>query len=179
MSAAESEPPDLSGVELLSRSHDLSPFDCAAHSSLKDWLKRFAFTSQQNDTSRTYVVHRAHRAVGYYSIATGSVLRESVSPRVAKGLANHPIPVLLLTRLAVDKSEQGKGLGKALLKDALRRMAHAADIVAARAILVHAIDPAAAEFYRHFGFEPVPGNDLHLLVPMKELRAILRDQSRL
>lgn len=173
MSGAESEQV-LSGVELLSRSHDLSQFNCETHPSLNEWLKRFALANQQNDTSRTYVVHRANRVVGYYSIATGSVLRESVSVRMAKGLANHPIPVLLLTRLAIDRSERGKGLGKALLKDALRRMAHASDIVAARAVLVHAIDDQAAAFYRHFGFEPMPGNDLHLMLLMKDLRALVR-----
>lgn len=175
MSAVEPGLAPLSPAEPLSRSHNLNPFDCATHPSLNDWLKRFAFTNQQNETSRTYVVHRAQQVVGYYSIATGSVLRDSVPARVAKGLANHPIPILLLTRLAVDKSEQGKGLGKALLKDALLRMAHAADIVAARAVLVHAIDSAAADFYRHFGFEPMPGNDLHLMLLMKDLRTLIRD----
>jgi GNAT superfamily N-acetyltransferase len=169
------QPAPLSQVEPLARPHDVSQFDCAAHPSLNDWLKRFAFTNQQNETSRTYVVHRALRVVGYFSIATGSVLREAASARVAKGLANHPVPVLLLTRLAVDKSEQGRGLGKALLKDALHRLAQAADIVAARAVLVHAIDSAAADFYRHFGFEPMPGNDLHLMLLMKDLRALIRD----
>jgi len=175
LSAVEPGLAPLSPAEPLSRSHNLNPFDCATHPSLNDWLKRFAFTNQQNETSRTYVVHRAQQVVGYYSIATGSVLRDSVPARVAKGLANHPIPILLLTRLAVDKSEQGKGLGKALLKDALLRMAHAADIVAARAVLVHAIDSAAADFYRHFGFEPMPGNDLHLMLLMKDLRTLIRD----
>ncbi len=121
------------------------------------------------------MVQRAQRVVGYYSIATGSVLRESVPARIGKGIANHPIPILLLTRLAVEQNEQGRGLGKALLKDALRRMARAADIVAARAVVVHAIDSAAADFYRRFNFEPMPGNDLHLILLMKDLRAAVRD----
>lgn len=161
-------------VEPLSRSHDLSSFDCATHPSLNDWLKRFAWTNQQNETSRTYVVRRALRVIGYYSLATGSVLREAVPARIAKGLAHHPVPVLLLSRLAVDRSEQGKGLGKALLKDALIRMAQAADIVGARAVLVHAIDAQAAAFYRHFNFEPFPANELQLMLLMKDLRSLLR-----
>jgi predicted N-acetyltransferase YhbS len=113
--------------------------------------------------------------VGYYAIATGSVLREAAPARVVKGLANHPVPVLLLTRLAVDRSEQGKGLGRALLKDALRRMARAAEIVGARAVLVHAIDSAAARFYQRFDFEPSPVNDLHLMLLMKDLRKLMRE----
>jgi GNAT superfamily N-acetyltransferase len=165
----------LSAVEPLSRSHDLSSFDCGTHSSLNDWLKRFAWASQQNESSRTYVVHRAQRVVGYYSISTGSVLRETVPARVAKGLANHPVPVLLLTRFAVDQSEKGKGLGRALLKDALSRLSRAADIVGARAVLVHAIDAQAAAFYRHFNFEPSPANDLHLMLLMKDLRSLIRE----
>jgi GNAT superfamily N-acetyltransferase len=171
----EPEPPaPLSKVEPLSRSHDLTLFHCGTHFSLNDWLKRFAWTNQQNETSRTYVVHRAGRVVAYYSIAAGSIQREEAPARVAKGLAHHPVPVILLTRLAVDKTEQGTGLGKAMLKDALLRIAGAADIVGARAVLVHAIDAEATAFYRHFGFEPVPGSDLHLMLLMKDLRVMLR-----
>jgi GNAT superfamily N-acetyltransferase len=163
----------LSPVEPLSRLHDLSQFDCQTHPSLNDWLRRFAWTNQQNETSRTYVVHHAQSVVGYYSIATGSIAREAATVRVAKGLANHPVPVLLLARLAVDRTEKGRGLGKALLKDALIRMAHAADIVGARAVLVHAIDADAAEFYRHFDFESSPVNELQLMLLMKDLRALI------
>jgi GNAT superfamily N-acetyltransferase len=175
LNAPESDAVRLSPVEPLSRSHDLSSFDCDAHPSLNDWLRRFAWINQQNETSRTYVVHRAQRVVGYYSVAAGSVVREAVPARIAKGLANHPVPILLLARLAIDHKEQGRGLGKALLKDALIRMAHAGDIVGARAVLVHAIDAAAAEFYRHFDFEPSPVNDLHLMLLMKDLRNLIRD----
>lgn len=164
----------LSSIEPLARTHNLSQFDCGTHPSLNDWLKRFAWVNQLNETSRTYVIHRGNRVVGYYSVASGSVVREVASARVAKGLANHPVPVILLTRLAVDRSEKGRGLGKALLKDALIRIAQAADIVGARAVLVHAIDSSAAAFYRHFDFEASPVNDLHLMLPMKDLRSLIR-----
>ena len=170
MSGADPQVPPLSPVEPLSAAHDLTSFDCGAHRSLTEWLKRFALTNQQNETSRTYVVHRGMRVVGYYSVASGSVAREEAPPRISKGLAHHPVPVILLTRLAVDQSEQGRGLGKALLKDALLRIASAADIVGARAVLVHAIDESAAAFYSGFGFEPLPGNKLHLMLLMKDLR---------
>ena len=168
----EPEPPSppLSRVEPLARNHDLSFFDCGVHASLNNWLKRFAWTNQQNETARTYVVHRAGRVVAYYSVATGSTSREDAPVRVAKGLAHHPVPVIVLTRLAVDRTEQGIGLGRAMLKDALARIAGAADIVGVRAVLVHAIDAQAAAFYRRFDFVPCPENDLHLMLLMKDLR---------
>lgn len=164
----------ISRVEPLDRTHDLSRFDCGPHSSLNLWLHRFAWANQQNDSSRTYVVHRSGRVVAYYSIAAGSVAWDQVTSRVAKGLARHPVPVILLARLAVDICEQGKGLGSAVLKDALGRIANAADIVGARASLVHAIDSEAAAFYRRFGFEACPVSDLQLMLLMKDLRAAVR-----
>lgn len=173
MNAPDQELPGLSQIEPLSRRHDLSQFNCGRHPSLDDWLKRFAWVNQQNEVSRTYVVQRGDRVVGYYSIAAGCVDREDAPERVAKGLARHPVPIVLLTRLAIDRNEQGTGLGKALLKDALIRIAGAADIVGARAVLVHAIDEDAAAFYRHFGFEPSPLNVLHLMLLMKDLRTAL------
>ena len=166
--------PSLSLVEPITEFHDVSSFDCGGHESLDIWLKRFAFTNQLNESARTYVVHRAGSVVGYYSISAGSVSLEEAPRRIAKGLARYPIPVILLARLAVDKQEQGAGLGKALLKDALVRIASAADIIGARAVLVHAIDAQARDFYLHFGFEPSPIHELQLMLLMKDLRASLR-----
>jgi GNAT superfamily N-acetyltransferase len=171
LSGRDAEGVPLSRVEALARTHDVSQFECGTHASLNEWLKRFAWVNQQNESSRTYVVHRANRVVAYYSVASSSVRREEAPARIAKGLANHPIPVILLTRLAVDKAEQGTGLGSAMLKDALIRIAGAADIVGARAVLVHAIDEPAARFYMRFGFERSRVSDLHLMLLMKDLRA--------
>jgi GNAT superfamily N-acetyltransferase len=94
--------------------------------------------------------------VGYYAISAGSIAKETSTPRVAQGLANHPVPISLLGRLAVHKEEQGGGLGKALLKDALLRIEQAADILGIRAVLVHAIDQQARAFYEKFDFDPCP-----------------------
>jgi GNAT superfamily N-acetyltransferase len=163
----------LSGVEKLTAEHDLSAFDCGTHESLNHWLKRFALTNERNESARTYVVHRNRSVVGYYSISAGSVSREEAPARVAKGLARHPIPVIVLAKLAVDKAEKGKKLGEALLKDALARIAQAADIVGARAVLVHAIDERARGFYEHFDFEPSPVHRLQLMLLMKDLRKAL------
>ena len=163
----------LSKVETLSAEHDVSRFDCGTHESLNDWLKRFAFLNQKNESARTYVVQRNGSVVGYYSIAAGSVLAAEAPARISRGLARHPIPVILLARLAIDKDEKGAGLGKALLKDALLRIASAADIVGARAVLVHAIDEPAKEFYLHFDFELSPVHELQLMLLMKDLRKAL------
>jgi GNAT superfamily N-acetyltransferase len=112
--------------------------------------------------------------VGYFSLCAGSVARNDATERAAKYQPARPIGVILLARLAVDKKEQGQGLGKALLKDALLRASHAADTIGARAVLVHAIDQDAKDFYMHFGFEPCPINEFHLMLLMKDLRQLLR-----
>jgi GNAT superfamily N-acetyltransferase len=117
------------------------------------------------------VTTRDNRVVGYYTLAAGSVRRDDAPPRVIKGQANHPLPVILLARLAVDRTEQGKGLGAALLKDALLRSAQAADIVGCRAVLVQAKDQQAQAFYRKYGFEPSPVDELHLYLLMKDIKA--------
>jgi GNAT superfamily N-acetyltransferase len=164
--------PPRSAVELLASNHDVSQFDCGKHVSLSDWLKRFARMNQASGDTRTYVVHRNLRVVGYYSLAPGSVSRKVATARASKS-APEPIPIVLLARLAIDKEEQGQGLGSALLKDALQRAYAGAEIIGGRAVLVHAIDAEAAAFYREYGFESCPGLELHLMLLMKDLRATL------
>lgn len=120
-----------------------------------------------------YVVPIEERVVGYYALSAASVEQDDAPTRVRKGLARHPIPVILLARLAVDQSEQGRGLGAALLKDALQRAGSAAGEIGARAVLVHAKDEEAKAFYEHFDFEPSPSDPLHLFLLMKDLLASL------
>lgn len=163
----------LSPIEPLTRQHVLDGFDCG-NVALDNWLKRHALMNQASDAARTYVTHRDSTVVGYFSLAYGSVARDEAPDRVRRGLARHPIPVVLLARLAVDRSEQGCGLGAALLKNALLRIEAAADIAGARAVLVHAVNEAARRFYLHFGFEPSPLDDLTLMLLMKDLRAALQ-----
>ena len=162
--------------ERLAKNHDLSSFDCGKPA-LNDWLNRFALTNQLSDSARTYVVQRDGRVVGYYSLSAGSVQKDVAPVRVSKGLANHPIGVILLARLAVDRSQQGTGLGKTLLIDALSRAAQAADTIGARAIMVHAIDSDAVAFYSKFGFEHSPVDPKQLVLLMKDLRATLKSLS--
>lgn len=163
-------------IDKLRREHDLSGFDCG-NATLNDWLRKFAWTNQQADSAKTYVALDGDRAVGFYALTTGSVHRHESPQRIAKGLANHPIGVVLLARLAVDKSQQGKGFGKALLFDALSRIEEAADIVGVRAVLVHAIDDAARRFYLHFEFEESPVDPYQLLLLLKDLRKAIHEAS--
>jgi GNAT superfamily N-acetyltransferase len=160
------------GTEKLLRDHDLAQFDCGKET-LNDWLTRYAWQNQQADAAKTYVARRGNRVVGYYSLVASSVRRSDAPERIAKGLANHPIGVILLARLAIDQCEKGQGLGRALLKDALVRTAHAAEIVGVRALLVHAIDDEARRFYLHFNFEPSSVDPMHLLLLIKDLRIML------
>jgi GNAT superfamily N-acetyltransferase len=154
----------------LERGHDLSAFACG-EPELDNYLRKYAWQNHQNRSARTYVTARESRVVGYYTLAAGSVRRDDAPPRVAKGQGNYPLPIILLARLAVDRTEQGKGLGAALLKDALLRAAQAADLIGCRAILVHAKDQLAQAFYSKYGFESSPVDALHLYLLMKDIKA--------
>jgi GNAT superfamily N-acetyltransferase len=161
-------------IERLTKSHRLSSFDCGT-ASLDDWRQRFAWQNQQADAAKVYVAHhRDNVVVGYHSLTASSVRRDDAPARVAKGLANHPIGVALLGRLAVDRGQKGKGLGRALLADALLRTAQAADTIGISALLVHAIDEDAKRFYVHFNFEPSPVDPMHLMLLIKDLRALIK-----
>ncbi len=165
--------PVLAGPEKLARHHELKSFTSGVES-LDNWLKRFARINQQSDPTATYVAHRGSRVAGYYSLTAGSVNRTDATARIARGAPNQPIGVVLLARLAVDESERGKGLGGALLKDALLRSVSAADIIALRAVLVHALNEEARRFYMRFDFEPSPVHPLHLMLLMKDIRASMK-----
>ena len=161
-------------IEKLSASHDFNAFKCG-NTALNSWLKRFARINTQNDSVRVYVAHRGdHVVVGYHALTAGSVEREQVPERVSRGLAAHPIGVIVLARLAVDITQQGRGLGTTLLQDALIRCEQTADTVGVRAALVHAIDETARSFYLRFGFAPTEADDLRLILLMKDLRALLK-----
>ena len=150
----------------------MQSFDCG-DAALNSFLHRFALVSQQSNSAQTYVCGYGGSVVGFYSLAVGSVDPAAAAPRVIKGVPRHPVPVMILARLAVDVAHQRVGLGRALLKDALRRTAQAADIAGIRALLVHAKDERARNWYLSFDFEPSPSDPLHLFLLMKDLRAAL------
>lgn len=160
---------------LITAENHVDDFDCGKES-LNHYLKRFALTNTAAGTARTFVTTLIgeHSVVAYYSLAAGSVEKAQVPERVAKGVPNHPIPVVLLARLAVDRDFQGKGVGKGLLRDALLRSLSAAEVIGIRAILVHAKDEEAANFYASSGFTPSPTNQLHLMLLMKDLKRSLQ-----
>ena len=140
---------------------------------LNQFLQRFALTNQKANSAQTYVSCQSGAVVGYYSLAVGSVEPENAAPRVLKGMARHPIPVMILARLAVDLKHQGVGLGRALLRDALLRTAQAADIAGIRALLVHAKDDAARHWCLNWEFEPSETDPFHLFLLLKDLKSAL------
>jgi GNAT superfamily N-acetyltransferase len=163
---------EFGSIEKLRRDHVLDSFDCGKED-LNRFLKRQAWNNQQAHSAQTYVLAKDLRVLGYYSLAAGAVTHDEATERVKKGLARHPIPVILLARLAVDVSIHGKGVGSALLKDALMRTAQAADTIGARALLVHAKDESAKAFYQHFTFETSPSDPYHLLLITKDVLQIV------
>jgi len=169
MSTAE----NLTSPVLLTKDHERNSFDCGVQA-LNDYLHKYALQSQKKHAARTYVATRGNRIVGYYSLAYGSVSLEDAPQTVKSGLPKHPIPVILLARLAVDATEQGRGLGAALLRDALLRTVQAAEIAGLRAVLVHAKDDSAKRFYEKFGFEPSPIDAYHLFLRLSDILSSLR-----
>lgn len=151
---------------LLAVDDHLEGFD-SGEPELDQWLIRQAPRNQASGGSRTYVTTGNGRVVGFYSLATGSVLHAETSGRVRRNQPS-PIPVILLGRLAVDRKEQGQGLGAHLLRDAITRTVQAANIVGVRALLVHALHEKARQFYSHFDFEPSPTDPLHLFLLIKD-----------
>ena len=153
--------------------HQVVAFDCGAPA-LNEFLIRHALSNHQSGSAKTFVATSdSHVVVGYYSLAASQVLYADAPPRLIKGVARHPVPVVLLARLAVEHTWQGKGLGPGLLKDAILRVLGAAEGIGVRALLVHAKDDKAKAFYLHYNFEPLPGYPLHLVLLLKDARKII------
>jgi predicted N-acetyltransferase YhbS len=163
----------LSGTVPLAADFAVAEFSCGS-SALDDYLIRHAWHAQRANTARTFVALRGNRVVGYYSLAAASIEPDQAAPRVLQGAGRYPIPLTLLARLAVDQSEQRAGLGKAQLKDAMKRYLVAHEQVASRALLVHAADNTVRTFCLAFGFEPAPFNLLHLYLLPKDMARALR-----
>jgi GNAT superfamily N-acetyltransferase len=160
-------------IEKLARHHGVEDFDCG-QAALNRFLIRFALSSQHANASQTYVGLADATIVGFYTLVVGEVAYADAPERLTKGLARHPVPLMLLARLAVGTAWQGKGIDAGLLKDAMRRTVQAADIVGIRALAAHAKDDAARAFYEHFGFVASPTDPLHLFILTKDLRRAAR-----
>jgi GNAT superfamily N-acetyltransferase len=162
-----------SRVEPLSSIHRRQDFRCGS-AAITEWFRRHALTAHRADTSKVYVVRRWRDdlVVGFYALSGGSVNRADATARMLKGARQYPsVPVVVLTRLAVDLTEERRGLGRALLRDAFTKVLQAAEIVGVRALLIHAEDEQAVDFYMKIAsFDRSPTDDVHLILLIKDLR---------
>jgi len=162
---------DIGAPEKLRPDHDLSSFDSGTPV-LDDWLRRRALPNQESGASRTYVVCAGRRVVGYYALAAGAIAQGEATGRTRRNMPD-PVPVMVIGRLAIDSGFQGRGLGRALLRDAVLRTLQAADIAGIRAMLVHAISEDAKRFYERCGFRPSPVDPMTLMITMRDARQAL------
>jgi len=161
----------LSAPEPLTDDHQIDSFD-SGETVLDDWLRRRARANQATGASRTYVVCEGKRVVAYYALASGAIAQAAAPGRFRRNMPD-PIPVVVLARLAVDRNYQGRGLGRALFRDAARRAEHAADAIGIRGIVVHAISEEARKFYIALGFDPCPAESMTLVVTLPDVRSTL------
>ena len=159
-------------VRKLAATDQTDAFDCG-QAALDQFLQRYALVNQKANSAQTYVCCQGDVVLGFYSLAVGCVDPEAAPSRVMKGLARHPVPVMILARLAVDKEHHRRGLGQSLLRDALLRTAQAADIAGLRCLLVHAKDDAARQWNESWEFEPSPTDPYHLFLMLKDLKSLL------
>ena len=142
---------ELRAPDLLTAEHVLTAFDSGV-ASLDDWLRRRALANQVSGASRIYVVATPeNRVLGYYALASGALAHAEAPGRIKRNMPD-PIPMAVIGRLAIDRSMHGRGLGVALLQDAVLRVRQAASIMGIRGVLAHAISDDARAFYEHHGF---------------------------
>jgi GNAT superfamily N-acetyltransferase len=162
--------------EPLAKHHRLDKFDCSKPA-LDEWLKRHGRDAHTSGSARVFValLEDGETVVGYYALAAAQVAPDEATARALKGQPRaRPVPAILLARLAVDRNHQGAGLGRSLLQDALLRCLEAAEAIGARVLLVHAKHDAAKRWYLQYGFEESPTDPLHLMLLLKDVRALLQ-----
>lgn len=171
--------PRFNDLEPLTTDHAVERFDCG-RASLNQWLQEHALQAAAAGSARTYVTVDAHqsRVVGYHALTAAGIEREAATARTTKGMPRYPIPVVLLARLAIDSTVTGHGLGAWLLRDAMSRTLTAAETIGVRAMLVHALDNQARDFYLRQGLEPSPTDPLHLMILVKDIAAAVAAASR-
>lgn len=157
----------LSPPAPLAEHHELAEFDSGVPE-LDDWLRRRARANQAGGASRTFVVCEGSRVIAYYALASGAVRTPEALGRFKRNMPD-PIPVAVLGRLAIDRTYQGRGIGRALVRDAGLRLLNAAEILGIRGVLVHAISDDARAFYEAVGFLPSPSDPMMLMIGLKDL----------
>lgn len=158
--------------EPLDADHSIDAFDCGKPA-LDIWLIRHARQAQASGSAKTFVLCDGKQVAGYYSLTVGQVDTADAPPRVSKGMGRYPIPVVILARLAVATNYQDRGIGTALLRDAIRRTLAIAEQAGIRALLTHPIDDEAARFYQRFGFMPSPLREQQWLLLIKDARRLV------
>ena len=158
----------LRAPEVLTSHHNIESFDSGV-ASLDNWLKQRAVHNQATGASRTFVACENDEVIAYYALASGAVAATIARGRFRRNMPD-PIPVVILARLAISHSHQGKGLGRALFQDAARRVIHAADSIGIRGMLVHAISDEAKAFYIKLGLEESPLEPMTLMTTIADLR---------
>lgn len=159
----------LHGPEPLGPQHRLEGFDCGKPA-LNDWLLRHARQAQGSGSAKTFVVVDDDRVAGYFSLTVGQIDTLDAPERIRKGMGQHPLPVVILARLAVSTTDQGRGIGVGLLQNAIRRTMLIAEHAGIRAMLTHPIDEDATRFYTRFGFIASPLREQQLLLLLKDAR---------
>jgi GNAT superfamily N-acetyltransferase len=165
----------LSGPSPLGRKDIRDGFHCGV-ASLDTWLVEHAPSADVAGSARTYVVidDEQDRVVGYYALTVASLERAEATGRASKGMPRHPIPAMLLARLAVDESVQGEGVGATLVADAMQRTLLVAEETGIRLLLVHAVNDDARSFYLQYGFEASPSDPMNLQILIKDIRATIQ-----
>jgi GNAT superfamily N-acetyltransferase len=165
----------LKKPEPLNKDHNLTDFN-SNYPELDEWLKIYAFQAKMSGSANTFIVADNNLVVGFYSLTVGQVDADEASERIKKGMGKYPIPVVILARLAVLHAYQGKGIGKAMLKDAILKTLQIAEQGGVRALLVHAIDEKAEAFYKRFGFVPSPIRENQLFLLLKDAKKVISEQ---
>ena len=154
----------------LSPEHQVDAFSCG-ESVLDEWLKRRALANQSSGASRTFVVIDAEgKVMAYYALAAGAVAHRDATRSIRQNMPD-PVPVMVLARLAVDTRAKRMKLGASLLQDALKRCILVSQNTGVRAMLVHALNDEARQFYEHYGFKPSPAHPLTLMLPIHQALA--------
>lgn len=159
----------IAAPEPLTGQHDTLEFESGVES-LDHWLKRRALKNQATGASRTFVACERARVLAYYALASSAIAVDKAGGRFRRNMPD-PIPVVVLARLAVDRSRQGQGLARALVRDAGLRVLQAADTIGIRGLIVHALSPDATAFYERVGFEPSPLDPMTLMITLADLNA--------
>jgi GNAT superfamily N-acetyltransferase len=159
-------------IAKLAIAHDVSRFESGSRP-LDRYISLHALQSQRANVAQTYVAFLDEQVVGYHTLVVGEIVYDDAPERLVKGIPRHPVPIVLLARLAVAQSWQGRGLGAALVVDATRRVLQVSEIVGVRAMAVHAKDESAKRFYEHLGFEPFPAEPFTLYRLLKDIRTML------